>query len=113
MSFSKLNFVTGDVVNLPYQLVSKDTGFPINITGNTFRFAAKLKPSESTYIIDPVDGTIDDAAAGKFSFDITLPDDPDDGVYEVEMLVAGVDPLTLTPGGGVAITISQEIIPNP
>ena len=69
MSLTKLVLVTGDTVTLRYQLISD--GFPVDITGNSFKFAAKLNPSEATFIIDPVDGDIDDAAAGKFSF--TLP----------------------------------------
>ena len=112
MSLSKLVFVTGDTVALQYQLVSEDTGFPVDITDKTFKFAAKLKPSETTYIIDPIDGTIDDAALGKFSFEVDVPTDPNDGVYEIEMKDTLDKALTLTPGGGLPITISQEVIPT-
>jgi len=110
MSLGKLVLVTGDTVTLQYQLVSAETGFPIDITGNTFIFAAKLNPSEATFIIDPIAGSIDDAASGKFSFEVLVPDDPDDGVYEIEMTVPGPKITTLTPGGGLPISISQEII---
>jgi hypothetical protein len=112
MSFEPLVLVTGDTVVLQYQVISEDTGFPVDITGNTFKFAAKLDPTQATYIIDPIDGSIDDAALGKFSFIVPVPATPDNGVYEVEMQDGGGAALTLTPGGGVAITIALEVIPT-
>ena len=110
MSLSKLVLVTGDTVTLQYQLVSGENGFPIDITGNTFKFAAKLNPTETAFIIDPIDGVIDDAVNGKFSFEVAVPVDPNDGVYEIEMTIPGPKVTTLTPGGGLPISISQEII---
>lgn len=109
MSFEKLVFVTGDTVTLQYQLTSDS--FPVDITGNTFKFAAKLKPSDAAFIIDPVAGVIDDAADGKFSFEIAVPATDNDGVYEVEMTIPGPKKITLTPGGGVPVSIALEVIP--
>lgn len=112
MSFIPLNLVTGDTVSLQYQIISGDTGLPVDITGNTFKFAGKNKPSDTAFIIDPVIGVIDDAVNGKFSFEISVPATANEGVYEVEMQDSGGKALTLTPGGGVRLTISLEVIPT-
>jgi len=107
MSFRILEFVTDDTVTLPYQL--KENGLPKDITGLTFEFAARELPGSAVYKIDPVVADIDDVATGLFSFAIDLPAAPFNGVYEIVMK-SGADETTLTPPGGIEITVSQDII---
>ena len=106
----KLIFVVGDTITLNYQLLSFQTGFPVDITGNDLKFGMKLDPAEVAYLIGPVDGVIVDGTEGTFSFTFLVPDTPNDGVYEIEM-TAPVDlKLTLTTGGGQPASIRKDII---
>lgn len=78
-----LVFETSESATLRYQLNEIDA--PKDITGMTFRFAAKVHHTDATYAIEPVVGVVDDAAGGKFSFELTMPPTPFAGLYSVVM----------------------------
>ncbi|MCK5548299.1 MAG: hypothetical protein KAI64_04745 [Thermoplasmata archaeon] len=107
MSFSIQQFVINDTVTLRYQI--KENGLPKNITGLEFKYGARVLPSSVNYKIGPIDAIITDAENGFFEFTILLPSEPFNGVYEITMF-AGIIETTLTPPGGVEITVVQDII---
>lgn len=78
-----LVFETGESATLRYQIMEDEQ--PKSITGMTFTFAAKIRHDHTVYAIDPVIGTIDDAADGEFSFDLTMPAVAFSGLYSIVM----------------------------
>lgn len=111
MSFSPLRIIRGDARTLRYQL--REDGSSRDITGMSFRFGVKERHTDAAYRIGPVEGTVDDAPEGKFSFalDSTHTDlDPFRGVYAVAMYDGGGNRTTLTPAGGVEFRVIEDII---
>ncbi|MCK5604097.1 hypothetical protein KAR91_19575 [Candidatus Pacearchaeota archaeon] len=107
--FELLYYTTNDTVTLQYQ--ARDfLGAPLDITGLIIRFASRINANDPTYKIAPVTADHDDDANGIFSFEIPLPADGYTGVYEVEMEGPAGNKITITPGGGQFIEVSDEII---
>lgn len=105
----ELEIVRSDTVVLSYQ-VSED-GTPKDITGLVFKFAAHVEHDASPRI-GPITGTIDNAANGKFSIELTATDTdvaPFSGIYEVAMF-DGTDKTTLTRPGGAPFRLYEDII---
>jgi hypothetical protein len=102
--------VKGDKAVLKYQV--KEDGVPKNITGMTFKFAAKQNLDDAAYAISPVNGAIEDAANGKFSFilDSTATATVFTGLFEICMYDGSNNKTALTPAGGVAIKVVENII---
>jgi hypothetical protein len=109
MSFNVLKIPKGDTAELRYQL--KEDGAAKDITGMTFKFSVKENLSDAAHKIGPVAGTIDDAALGKFSFELT-PTETNQatfkGLYSVAMF-DGAARTTLTPAGGVEFRLVEDI----
>lgn len=108
-----LALVVGDIPKIAYQI--KEDDVVVDISGYAFTFGAKIKASDTAYQINPIDGDIDDATAGKFSF--TLEDSSNDsvltstfsGLFEVGMTNSSSERTTITPAGGVLITVRAQI----
>ena len=101
----------GDTVTLSYQL--KEDGLEKDITGMTFKLAVKEGITDASYKINPVSGTIDDAATGKFSFELTESEtdqSPFAGVMEIAMYDASSNKTTLTGAGGIAFRLVEDIV---
>ncbi len=101
----------GDKVTLRYQL--REDGAAKDITGMSFKLAVKGKLSDSGHKISPVDGTIDDAAAGNFSFVLTSTETdqaPFRGLMEMAMYDGSGDRTTITPVGGLEFRLVEDII---
>jgi len=92
-----LTFETGETVTLLYQL--REDGAAKDITGMGFIFAAKERHTDAAYMVAPVAGAIDDAASGRFSFEVTMPSSPFAGVYGVVMEAGGKRTVLTSPGG--------------
>lgn len=105
-----IEIVKGDTVTKRYQLQKDGVAQPI--TGMTFKFAVKAKYTDTTYLINPITATIDDAANGKFSFVIGPPDTDTvmTGVFEITMTDGAGKRTTLTPKGGFPFEISENLI---
>lgn len=106
-----IEITRGDKVTLSYQL--KEDGTPKDITGMTFKLAVKEGLTDASYKIDPVTGTIDDAAYGKFSFALT--DTETDqaafaGLMEISMYDASSNKTTLTSAGGLSFRLVEDIV---
>lgn len=102
--------VKADTVTLKYQL--KEDGVAKDITGMTFKLAVKEKLSDAAFKIDPVDGDIDVALTGEFSFTLTdteTDQDPFAGHLEIAMF-SGPDKTTLTPAGGIGFRLIEDVI---
>jgi hypothetical protein len=111
LSLSTITITKADTVTLSFQLFEDDV--VKDITGFTFKFAVKEKVDDTAYKIDPVDGTIDDAANGKFSFDLTdveTDQDPFEGRYEISMFDGSGNKLTLSGARGVEFLLVEDII---
>lgn len=113
MSFSNIKMPKGETRTLRYQV--KEDGAVKDITSMTFKFAVKEvnELDDSAYAIEPVDGTIDDAVNGKFSFALTeaMTDiTPFLGRFSVVMYNASLNKTTLTPVGGKLFEIFEDII---
>ena len=103
--------VRGDTVTLKYQL--REDNVAKDITGMTFKLAVKEKLTDSGHKISPVDGTIDDAANGKFSFVLTSTETdqtPFRGLMEIAMYDGSGDKTTLTPAGGLPFRLVEDVI---
>jgi hypothetical protein len=74
----------------PFKVVVKDkeTGQPLNITGNTFTMSVASDPAPSTasYVFQST-GTITDAVNGKVSFPITTQDADRVGTYYFDVVM--------------------------
>jgi len=105
-----LRFETGETVTLRYQVRDTVTGLPRDITGMSFRFAAKEKHTDAAYKIAPVAGAIDDAASGLFHITLDMPGTPFTGVYSVVMEDAGAKRTVLSRAGGNPITVVENLI---
>jgi len=105
-----IEIVKGETVTKRYQV--KENSVAKDITGMTFKFAVKEKYTDATYLINPITGTIDDAANGKFSFEIGPPntDTVLQGVFEITMTDGSGKKTVLTPAKGVAFRIVENII---
>ena len=106
-----ITITRGDKVTLSYQL--KEDGSPKDITGMSFKLAVKEGLEDAAYRIDPIDGTIDDAASGKFSFALTSTEtdqSPFRGVMEISMYDAQSNKTTLTAAGGVVFRLVEDIV---
>ena len=87
-------------------------GTPIDITGYTFKFAAKTYLGQAAPVFE-VDGDIDDGPAGEFSFDFTdavTGLDPFTGIYEIAMVDDTAQKTTLTDPGGATFCLVQKIV---
>ena len=104
---SPIKRTKGEKVTLKYQV--KENNAVKDITGMTFKFGAKGENTDTDYKISPIDGTIDDAANGKFSFPVTF-SVVFDGVFEVAMYDASSNKTVLTKPGGQIIEISEDVI---
>jgi hypothetical protein len=103
--------VRGDSVTLKYQLKEDDVAK--DITGMTFKFAVKENITDTTQKIGPVDGTIDDAAGGRFSFELTaaMTDQaPFAGRAEIAMYDSQSRKITLSPPAGLEFRLVEDII---
>ena len=101
----------GDKATLRYQL--REDGAAKDITGMSFKLAVKEKLTDSGHKISPVDGTIDDAANGKFSFVLTSTEtdqSPFRGLMEIAMYDGSGDKTTLTPAGGLPFRLVEDVI---
>ena len=101
----------GDKATLRYQL--REDGAGKDITGMGFKLAVKEKLTDSGHKISPVDGTIDDAANGKFSFVLTSTETdqaPFRGLMEIAMYDGSGDKTTLTPAGGLPFRLVEDVI---
>ncbi|KKL24310.1 hypothetical protein LCGC14_2416630, partial [marine sediment metagenome] len=64
-----IKIVRKDTATLSFQV--KEDGVALDITGLTFKLAVKEGMADTAYKVGPLDGTIDDAATGRFSFAFT------------------------------------------
>ena len=103
-----LKFETGERVFLRYQLT--EGGSASDITGMTFRFAAKERHTDATYKISPVTGSIEDPEQGKFSFVLDMPSTPFAGVYSVVMEDAAGNRTVLSQRGGDPIRVIESLL---
>ncbi len=106
-----LKIVRGDTLTLSYQL--REDGVAKDITGMSFKLAVKEGISEASYKIGPVDGAIDDAASGMFSFALTETEtdqSPFAGVMEIAMYDALGKKTTLSEAGGVGFRLMEDIV---
>ena len=106
-----ITITRGDTLTLSYQL--REDGVAMDITGMTFKLAVKQGISEASYMIGPVDGTIDDAALGKFSFPLTETETgqgPFAGVMEIAMYDVLDNKTTLSAAGGVEFRLVEDIV---
>lgn len=104
-----VELVAGETRTLKYQLY--ENGSPRSLAGMTMKFAAKESPADTAFKIATVTGTVDDEALGKFSFVVTAPATPWQGVYEVTMTanVGGAVSVLSSPGGD-PIRVRKNII---
>ena len=103
--------VSAETVTLRYQ-AQKD-GVPLDITGCTFRLGVKERLSDAEYVIGPIEGALDDAGSGMFSFGLTGEDTdvtPFSGLYEIAMFDSLGNKNVLTPAGGVIFRVVGEIV---
>lgn len=105
-----LRFEKGETVTLNYQVKDRVTGQPKDITGMTFKFAAKENFTDTGYKIAVVTGAIDDAANGLFHITVTIPDTPFSGVYSVLMEDASSKRTVLSSAGGDPIRVLENLI---
>ncbi len=101
----------GDTVTLSCQL--KEDGAAKDITGMSFKLAVKEGITDASYKVSPVDGTIDDAASGKFSFALTETEtdqSPFRGFMEIAMYDSSSNKTTLTGAGGVVFRLVEDIV---
>ncbi len=106
-----IKITRGDNVTLSYQL--KEDGVAKDITGMTFKLAVKEGITDASYKVDPVTGTIDDAATGKFSFELTeveTDQSPFAGQMEIAMYNGSGDKTTLSAAGGVEFRLVEDIV---
>lgn len=106
-----LTITKGDAAVLRFQL--KEDGTPKNIGGMTFKIGVKEGINDTSYKIGPIDGVLDDAVNGKFSFTLTSThtnQTPFSGVYEITMSDASLNRTTLTPAGGVGFRLLENIV---
>ena len=106
-----ITITRGDTLTLSYQL--KEDGVAKDITGMSFKLAVKEGITDASYKVAPVTGTIDDASSGKFSFALT--DTETDqasfaGLMEISMYDASSNKTTLTPAGGLAFRLMEDIV---
>jgi len=106
-----ITITRGDTLTLSYQI--KEDGVAKDITGMSFKLAVKEGITDASYRINPIDGTIDDASSGKFSFALT--DTETDqaafaGLLELAMYDAQSNKTTLTPAGGVSFRLMEDIV---
>ena len=107
MSLPVLKFNIDDTKTLSFQLRAADKVTPVDITGLTFKFFARDKAGDATYTIDPVTGTITDAANGRFEFDISMPSTASNSLYWITRESGGeVD--TFGPAEGTEIRILEK-----
>ncbi len=105
-----ITITRGDTVTLKYQL--KEDGVALDITVMSFKLAVKERISDTAFKIAAVDGTIDDAATGKFSFALTNTETdqaPFKGLVEIAMYDGSGNKTTLTEPGGVVFRIVEDI----
>ncbi len=106
-----ITITRGDNVTLSYQLKEDDVAR--DITGMTFKLAVKEGLTDAAYKIDPVDGTIEDASSGKFSFALTDTETgqaPFAGLLEIAMYDGSGNKTTLTGAGGLAFRLVEDIV---
>ncbi|MEW6115384.1 MAG: BppU family phage baseplate upper protein [Nitrospirota bacterium] len=106
-----IKLVKGEKRDLKYQL--KENGAVKDITGMTFKFAAKATRTSATYQINPIAAALDDPLNGKFSFTLTAANATGavfKGVYEISMYDAGSNKTVLTTPGGDPIEIVEDIV---
>ena len=107
MALPVLKFNIDDTKTLRFRLFEADKVTPVNITGLTFKFFARNKAGDAAYTIDPVTGTITDAAEGRFEFDVLMPSTKSGSVYWITREAAGeVD--TFGPAEGTEIRILEK-----
>ncbi len=108
MALKILIFAKADKPTLRIQI--KENSLVKNITGMSFKFGVKEKLTDATYKLGPITGTIDDAVNGKVSFTFTVLDSVFSGQYEIAMYDAFLNRTTLTPAGGIAFKVMENII---
>ncbi len=107
MSLPVLKFNVDDTKNLSLQLREDDKITPVDITGLVFTFFARDKAGDAAYTIDPVTGTITDAANGQFEFEIAMPSTASHSVYWITR-EAGGETDTFQPAEGTEIRILEK-----
>jgi hypothetical protein len=107
-SLPVLKFNVDDEKTLKFQLREADRTTPVDITGLTLRFFARVNAGDPDYIISPVVATLTDPVNGRFEFDVTMPSTPDDGLYWIEREggVGNID--TFPPAKGTEIRILEK-----
>lgn len=103
-----LSFETQERATLSYEL--REDGSPRDITGMGFTFASRLRHTDPAYVIAPVAGVIDDASAGRFHFEVTMPSTPFGGVYSVIMTDGSGNRTVLSTPGGDPIRVLESVV---
>ena len=106
-----ITITRGDTLTFFYQL--KEDGAAKDITGMSFKLAVKERATDTAYKIDPVEGTVDDEALGKFSFalaDTETGQAAFAGVMEIAMYDGSGNKTTLTAPGGVGFRVVEEVL---
>lgn len=105
---SPITLVKGEKRTLRYQLT--EDGSQKDISGMSFKFGVKEHLDDEAYKIGPVNGTIDGAESGKFSFTITVPEEIFLGLYEVVMYDATNNKTVLSSPRGIEFRVVESII---
>lgn len=101
-------FTKGDKPTLKIQI--KENSIAKNITGMTFKLGVKEKLTDTVYKLGPFTGTLDDAPQGKVSFTFEVGTSVFSGLYEIAMYDAQSNRITLTPAGGLAFRVVENVI---
>ncbi len=108
MALPVLKFNVDDTKTLKFQLREADKVTPVDITGLVFTFFARDKAGDAVYTIDPVTGTITDAANGQFEFDVAMPSTASPSSLYWITREAGGETDTFQPAEGTEIRILEK-----
>ncbi len=105
-----LSFIKGETRTISLQVI--ESGIAKNITGYTFKFAAKEKFSDTAYKINVIAGAITDAVNGKLTLTLNAADIDVAfrGVYEIAMYDALLKKTVLTQPRGLPVAVHEDII---
>lgn len=110
---NSVTIVKGETRTLRYRI--EEDGAPRDITGMSFKMAVKERPSDAAPAIGPVEGVIENASGGEFSFTLNAEDTGEavSGRMEIAMFDSAENKLVLTPAGGVEFRIRDAIVEAP